>query len=180
MNNTKSDTTNEMLNEFRNKLVNGKIYKIVDNTNDNIYIGSTCQSLKTRLIEHKCHYKTFLKGLCNNTRSFDIIKNNDYEIKLLEACEVKTKLELKARERYFIKNNECVNKQIPTRTKKEWYIDNKEKVKEQTKAYRDANKDKINFKANEKFDCECGGCYQYKNKCQHIKTAKHQKFINNL
>ena len=96
--------------KLRNKLNNGKIYKITDDTINNAYIGSTCGSLKKRLSVHKCHYKMLLKGLYGNTKSFDIIKNNDYSIKLLEDCDVKTKEELLAKERYYIQNNECLNK----------------------------------------------------------------------
>ena len=175
--------------KLRNKLDNAKIYKIVDNTNDDIYIGSTCDSLKRRLTNHKCDYKCFLKGLRNNIKSFDILKNDDYKIELLEACEVKTKDELLARERYFIENNECINKNIPGRTIKEYYIDNKDKIKEYKKAYYIDNKDKIKEykkayrdtnkeKINEKFDCECGGHFTYSHKSRHIKSAKHQKKLN--
>ena len=45
--------------KLRSKLDKGKIYQIVDNTNNNKYIGSTCKSLKYRLTEHKSSYKRF-------------------------------------------------------------------------------------------------------------------------
>ena len=151
--------------KLREKLDNAKIYKIVDNTNDNIYIGSTCKTLKTRLSKHKCGYKRFLKGLYNNVKSFDIIKNNNYKIELLEDCNIKTKQELLARERFFIENNDCLNNNIPGRTDKEY--------KQYQKEYKKANKDK----ANEKFDCECGGKYTNCGKSHHIKTTKHIKFL---
>jgi len=156
------------------KLNDAKIYKIVDKTNDNIYIGSTCRTLKKRLSEHKSNYEKFLKGLYGNTKSFEIIKNNDCEIELLENCEVKTKSELLARERYFIENTECVNKKIPGRTKQEWDDANKEYYKK----YRDANKEKLTNKLKEKFECKCGGKYTYRNKYQHIRTEMHQNFLN--
>ena len=35
----------------------GKIYKIIDNTNGKIYIGSTVQTLQGRLLGHKTEYK---------------------------------------------------------------------------------------------------------------------------
>jgi len=133
--------------KLRDKLNNGKIYKIVDNTNDNVYIGSTCCSLKTRLAVHKCDYDRFLKGLYHNITSFDILKNNNFKIQLLENCNIKTKKELLARERFYIENNNCVNKVIPCRSKKEYRDDNKEHLKEQEKIYRVANKDKIKEKA---------------------------------
>ena len=166
--------------KLREKLDNAKIYKIVDNINNNIYIGSTCKTLKTRLSEHKSGYKRFLKGLFNKIKSFDIIKNNDYKIELLEDCEIKTKQELLARERFYIKNNECLNKNIPGRTDKEiqqyqkdYKKTNKDKIDNFNKAYYIRNKEKL----EEKFDCECGGKYTRCNKSHHIKTTKHLNYL---
>ena len=151
--------------KLRNKLNNAKIYKIVDNTNDNVYIGSTCKTLKYRLSKHECDYKRFLKGIFNNVTSFDILKNDNYKIELLENCNIKTKQELLSRERYFIENNECVNKVIPGRSHKE-----------SVKAYNDTNKDEI----NEKFDCECGGKYTHAHKSRHIKSTIHLNYLETL
>jgi hypothetical protein len=44
-------------------------------------------------------------------------------------------MELNARERWWIENNECVNKYIPTRTDKEYYEAHKEKIKEIPEIY---------------------------------------------
>ena len=166
--------------KLRNKLNNAKIYKIVDNINDNVYIGSTCYSLKTRLSVHKSAYKRFLNGLGGNTKSFDVLKNNDYKIELIENCNIKTKQELLARERFFIKNNECLNKNIPGRTdkeiqqyQKEYYNDNKDKLDNFHKAYNETNKEKL----KEKFICVCGGNYTHSQKSTHFKSIKHQKFL---
>jgi len=181
--------------KLRNKLNEGKIYKIVDNTNDNKYIGSTCCSLKTRLSEHKSKYKRFLKGLYGNTKSFDILKNNDFKIELLEKCNIKTKQELLARERFYIENNECVNKCIPGRYdkgtqqyQKQYYSDNKDKINKSQKDYYIDNKRKLLDKANEynaknkdklqqKFICQCGGNYAYASKSTHLKSNKHQNYL---
>ena len=158
--------------KLRKKLDNAKIYKIVDNINNNIYIGSTCSSLNQRLSEHKSIYKRFLKGLCNNVRSFNILKNNDYKIELLEDCEIKTKEELLARERFFIENNDCLNNNIPGRTDKEY--------KQYQKEYYNDNKNELTIKKKEKFDCECGGKFTYCHKSQHINSIKHLKFLESL
>ncbi len=56
----------------------GKIYQIVDNTNGDVYIGSTTKSLKQRLAGHVNKYKGYLKGIGNYTTSFKIIANNNY------------------------------------------------------------------------------------------------------
>ena len=181
--------------KLRNKLNNAKIYKITDNTNNNKYIGSTCKTLNQRLSVHKCDYKRFLKGLFHNIKSFDILKNGDYKIELLENCNIKTKQELLERERFYIENNECLNKCIPCRTHKQYYNDNKDKFKEyyndnkdKAKEYYNDNKEKLNnchkeYNANnkdklqQKFICQCSGNYTYINKSHHIKTSKHQNYL---
>jgi len=102
-----------------NKYNNGKIYKIVDNTNGDVYYGSTVKTLGERLSVHKYN---------KNCSSREIIKNNNYNIILIEnySCESKEQLEL--RERYYIENNECINERIPGRTQKEWYQENRERI----------------------------------------------------
>ena len=129
-----------------NKYSLGKIYKIVDNTNNNVYIGSTIQTLPQRLGTHR-HRKTCKSRL--------IINNGDYNIILIEnyPCESKEQLEL--RERYFIKNNECINKIIPGRSRKEYNEDNKEYISKQKKEYREKNKEYVlkyekNYRENNK------------------------------
>ena len=104
-----------------------KIYRIVDNTNGNIYIGKTTRTLRQRLAGHKCY---------KNCISREIIKNGDYDIKLIEETEDES------RERYHILNTECINKQIPGRTKKEYYEDHIEETKKYKKEWYKNNKDK--------------------------------------
>ena len=105
-----------------------KIYKIIDNTNDNVYIGQTRRTLNQRLREHKNS---------QNCSSRDIIENGDYRIELIEQTNDKS------RERYWVENNECINKNIPGRTDKEWREDNTEKIKEYNKEYHEDNKDHL-------------------------------------
>ena len=101
-----------------------KIYKIIDNTNGNVYIGKTEQKyLCERLSSHKYDYKTGKR-----VSSGKIIKNGDYKIELIEETHDDS------RERYWIINTECVNKIIPGRTIKEsranWRNNNKDKIKQ--------------------------------------------------
>ena len=101
-----------------------KIYKIIDNTNGNVYIGKTEQKyLCERLSSHKYDQKTGKR-----VSSGKIIKNGDYKIELIEETHDKS------RERYWIINTECVNKIIPGRTIKEsranWRNNNKDKIKQ--------------------------------------------------
>jgi adenylate kinase family enzyme len=159
---------------------NGKIYKIIDNKTENIYIGSTCVStLALRLARHRNSYKNYLKGGSNYVTSFKILENNDYSIVLLEEFPCETKDQLLARERYYIENNDCINKCIPTRTKKEWKEQNREQNKDYFKKYQEQNQDTLKKYKNKKFSCECGGCYTNVNKATHLKSIKHQNYLNN-
>ena len=120
----------------------GKIYKIVDNTNDNIYIGSTCQKqLRKRLSQHVADYKKYIKNKKINCSSTEIIKNGNYDIILIEEYPCMNKMQLHKRERYHIENNKCINKSIPGRTRHEWHIDNKEYNNKLSKIWRNNNKE---------------------------------------
>jgi hypothetical protein len=123
---------------------NAKIYKITDNTNATIYIGSTCKKLCQRIAQHRAHYKAYLNNNYNYVTSFEILKNCDYDIILLEQCQGIENIEqLRARERYYIDTLNCVNKNIPGQTRIEYYEKNKDKISEYQQEYRESNKDKI-------------------------------------
>lgn len=121
----------------------GKIYKIVSDSCDDIYIGSTIQTLSQRLTKHRNDYKQWKKGNYGYTRSFSLIERGDYHIILLEPFPCNNQEELTARERHYIDNNVCLNKVKPGRSYKEWREDNKEKIKEQQKEWIKDNKEKM-------------------------------------
>ena len=114
----------------------GRIYKIFDNTNDNIYIGSTIKQLNERLKGHEKAYKSYLNCKYHYVTSFEILKNDDYQIVLLEEIEFDVKSELFAREGRYISSLECVNKVIPNRTLKEYKLANIEQKRIYDKQYR--------------------------------------------
>ncbi len=130
---------------------NGKIYKIEPIQGGDIYIGSTTkQYLSQRMDEHRSKYKKFNEGKRNyNTTSFEIFRKYGVEncrIILLESVNAENKHELQAREAYYIKTLECVNKCVPLRTKTEWGQDNADSIKEQKQNYYKQNKIDINRK----------------------------------
>ncbi len=131
-----------------NKYINGKIYKIIDNTNNNIYIGSTIKTLKRRLQIH-------INGL--NCISKDIIKNNNFKIELIENYPCNNNNELRKREQYYINNLKCINIRNAYTDMKEYRIKNKDYYKEYNTEYRIKNKDyykeyrkEYNFKNKDK------------------------------
>ena len=153
-----------------NKYQTGKIYKLIDNINGNEYYGSTIQTLQNRKSEHVKKYKQYLNKKYHYVSSFEIIKNNNYEIYLVENFPCNSKKELETREGYYIRNNKCVNKAIPCRTDKEYNIDNKEKIKDKSKQYYNDNKEKIK---------EYNKQYNIDNKEKiRIKKKQYRNFIN--
>eukprot|EP00732_Lithocolla_globosa_P004350 Lithocolla_globosa_v1_NODE_3978_length_1537_cov_692.281861.p2 type:complete len:181 gc:universal NODE_3978_length_1537_cov_692.281861:746-1288(+) len=167
----------------------GKIYKIACDEIDDVYVGSTSQPLSHRMGNHQAKYRRWKDGKCHFTTSFDIIKYDSAQIILIEDFPCERKEQLHARERHWIEQTVCVNKVIPTRTDKEYYQDNRERIIEQGKQYWQDNREKINSKSkqyhqankeriNEQHECECGGRYTTHGKVRHFKTKKHQQYLN--
>jgi len=122
----------------------GFIYKINCNCTGKCYIGSTRKTIATRINEHKSQYKRYLQGKSNFTSSFDIIKHGDYTVEEVEKVEFFYELELLARERNYIKTTEnTVNKAIPLRTVKEYYLDNRNTIINRQKEYNKKNAEHI-------------------------------------
>ena len=142
-----------------------KIYKIFCNLTGETYYGSTVQPLYKRVSEHKGDFKRWKNGKFTYVKSFDIIERGDYTYSLVEHFPCDSKEELHARERYWIENNECVNKYIPGRTKEEYREQNKEKMKE----YREQNKEHIREYEKE---------YREQNK-EHIREQKKEYYEQN-
>ena len=129
-----------------NKYNHSRIYKIQSNLTDKIYIGSTTQSLAQRLSDHVRHYNQYInKTLTEYTTSYDIIKQGDYFITLIEECNFNNKQQLFRREGELIKFNinNCVNTRIEGRTNKEYRLDNKEIIAEKEKLKYQHNKEHI-------------------------------------
>ena len=123
---------------------NGKIYKLVSDVSEKIYIGSCCIPLPKRLYRHKMRYKYELNGVSRVGSPRELFKlNGNVSIILIELFPCGNKMELEKRERYWIENLECVNYRIPTRTQKEYKEENKEVILERSKEYREKNKEKI-------------------------------------
>jgi hypothetical protein len=94
----------------------GKIYRLTCDNPDLFYIGSTTQQyLAARL---SGHHQDFKKGK-GGTTSKKLFEAGNVKIELLELFPCSCKEELLFRERYFIEENDCVNKMKPIVTKEE-------------------------------------------------------------
>ena len=164
-----------------NKYQQGKIYKIVCNITNEVYYGSTIETLNERLRLHKTK---------KNCMSRNILERGDYKIILIKDYPCNSKWDLEEEEAKYIRENECINMIIPHRTKKEWeeehkeeikkqkkekYEKNKEEIKKKTKEYYEKNKEEINKKSKEKITCECGAIVNRTVLARHKKSMKHLK-----
>ena len=123
----------------------GKIYKIVDSTNDDIYIGSTITTLKQRWNVHRMF------------RDYDKNKE-DCEIILIEDYPCESERQLHEREQYYLDNTECINRSDAVMNIEK----RKKKAVRAAKEYRRNNKDKCNEQQNirREYQKTWGGRYQ--------------------
>ena len=122
---------------------NGKVYRIVCNLTGKVYIGSTTNTLSRRLTSHRSNYKNYLLGNFPFLTSFEILKNHDYSIILIENVKCNNREELLKKERFYIELMPCVNKKIPNRTQKEYYKEYKKEILEYHIQYNELNKEKL-------------------------------------
>ena len=168
-----------------NRFNHSQVYKIVCRVTNLVYIGSTTQELNKRLSDHKSHYNQYLAGKYGYVTSFEIIKNNDYYIKKIKSYNFDNNAELLIKETYWTKKYNCENKNVPNRSKAQYYIDKKVEITEYRVNYYQAKRDeiiaakKVYYQANkERFGVKCvcvvcGSTYNKRSKSEHEKTKKH-------
>jgi hypothetical protein len=147
----------------------GKIYTIRCRTDDTlIYVGSTTQPLAKRWGGHK---KSSKEERCKNRLIYTTINENwdNWYIELHSLYPCNSKEELCRKEGEIIREIGTLNVVINSRTDKEHYQDNKEKLIKIAKEYYEKNKDKI----KEKITCECGCIINKSSLNKHRKTQKH-------
>ena len=164
---------------MENKYQNAKIYVLVENACTKQYIGSTCESLSRRRSRHISSYKFYQSTPDKENRfitSFYLLSKfgiENVKIELLENFPCKNKEELRKREGFHIRQNDCVNKCIAGRIVKErqqvWQEQNKEQIKEKKHNY---------YLENKEYFQEQGKIYRKKHK-EHIKERYHNYYYNN-
>ncbi len=173
----------------------GQIYMIepkCEYEEGDVYYGSTIQPLSKRLGHHRGIYK---KNICDCRSSLLFEKYGDLKIVLIKLFPCNSKKELEAEEAKYIRENKCINKFIPLRTKKEYYEDNKDKIAEKkkekykknkeqilekNKEYRENNKEKIKeYLENNKDKIAEKKKEKYKKNKEQIKEKSKEYYENN-
>jgi hypothetical protein len=162
-----------------------------------LYIGST-KNIRDRKWAHKsdCYNEKCKKY---NLKLYTTIRDNggwdNWVMEPIGKGLFNTRLDARIEEQRYIKEmeanlnsfNAVMTKEDENRMKAEYVKNNRDKVLESKKKYRDSHKEELKekFKNNtktqeirkEKTQCECGGSYTYSHKAEHIKSKKHCQFI---
>ena len=161
----------------------GRIYKIVSDSTDKVYVGSTCQRLSARFSQHRS----------DKYSSRVLMEYDDVRCVLVEMFPCKTKEELQAREYLTIKelkdkNVTVVNRNMPTRTAAQYHSDNREQRNEKQACYYAKNHEALHIKRTEyyvanreaikaqhatPFVCACGNTISTCEKSRHERSKKH-------
>ncbi len=128
------------------ELFTGFVYEIRCGYTNQVYYGST-KNFRQRIYQHKNS---------SNTTARNIIERGNYTAKIIETIFYKDKKELLTREKYYIQNYECVNKQIPIINKidlkehvaelaRKWYLAHRASQIKKADEYQKNNKEKHNL-----------------------------------
>ena len=114
------------------------VYVIKSDSTEKIYIGSTTNCIVKRYKSHLIDFKRYLNNKSKKyLSSYEILKYPDHFIDILEFLTTTDKKEIERVEGYYIRelSNICVNRNVAGRNKKEYKIDNIEKINQYQKSY---------------------------------------------
>jgi hypothetical protein len=166
----------------------GRVYKIIYNKGNIVYVGSTFNELRYRWRDHKYHFKGYLNNKKRSELSiypfFEEFGIENFTIILINEYCVCDKKHLEAYEQLWINKLNCINKNSSFCIRRLWfqnyyrnnkeeikqhYQNNKEEIKLYKKQYNENNREKI--KQNKK---EYG-----KNRKDKIKEYQNKYYENN-
>ena len=105
------------LNKIEMDYKNGKIYQLLNNNTNDVYVGSTTQPLCKILHQHKSKSTRYTNHFYEKMRDIGI---EHFYIELIELYPCKSKEELRAREGHYIRERGTLNKIIAGRTQKQY------------------------------------------------------------
>ena len=181
-----------------------KIYQLVNDITDDVYIGSTCQPLSKQMAEHRNSMKSKRDINVKLYQKMNEIGAENFRIELIKECPCENIDQLRAIEGKYIREMGTLNRQVAGRTSSDYKKEFKERYYPQKQTYRKNNREILNEKNREyynerkdeicskqrqkynemtsvKITCEvCGGVHNKKNTPTHTRTKQHQEALNNL
>ena len=119
-----------------------KVYRLVNDVDDEVYVGATCCRLSDRLACHKIDARRKPER-----RVYAHVAATggwaNWHIVLVEAVPCANREELRAHERRHVELIGTLNICLPGRTGSEWYDEKRDEINEKKRAYYAVNRDKI-------------------------------------
>ena len=154
-----------------------KIYKITNDFNTDIWIGSTCDTLVKKFSVHKADAIRNLRKDCilhNHIREYGFDR---FRIQLIEDFPCEDLYQLRQRQGHYIRELKAINKYADD---KDYREKNREHIKERYKEYsqKPEVKERIKERSSETVVCECGCSLRRDSLLRHQKTKVHLNFIS--
>jgi len=167
----------------------GKIYKITNDYNNDIYVGSTCDTLGRRFSRHKSDSK---KEKYKHYKLYKLMNEIGFErfrIQLIINYPCEDIYQLTQKEGEYIRLLGTLNQRVEGRTQKEYkqkpeykkykkQYDQQPKVKQYHQKYQQTPERKEY--RGEKIVCECGCSIRRSDISTHKKTKKHLDLMEQL
>jgi group I intron endonuclease len=161
----------------------GKIYKLTNDLNEKIYIGSsTYQYLSERFNMHKqmCKDETGRR----NSKLYTFMREigiEHFKIELIEEYTCETKQQLVEHEQYWIEQlkPELNMFRAIANPNYEQECRDKEERRERSKAFYHSHKEVISQKGKEQITCECGCVVTKSCLSRHRKSLQHATLLAN-
>ena len=173
----------------------GFIYKIENDVDDEIYVGSTIKTLNDRFCCHKSFAKDTVKATGKLYDKMRTLGVEHFKIVYIETVTYNEKYELYERENFYIEALKAVLNCVPAPQKdrakswsKQYYQENKERIiervhryaennkeqiSERSRNYREKHNDEIKAKKGKKCVCDCGVEYTHAHQSRHLRTKAH-------
>ena len=97
-----------------------KIYQLVNDITDDVYIGSTCQPLSKRMAEHRNSMKSNRDKNVKLYQKMNEIGAENFRIELIKECPCENIEQLRAIEGKYIREMGTLNRQVAGRTSSDY------------------------------------------------------------
>ena len=154
-----------------------KVYKITNDFNNDIWIGTTCDTLVKKFSVHKADAIRNYRKDCIIQKLIKEYGFDRFRIQLIEDYPCEDLYQLRQRQGYYIRELKAINKYADD---KDYYEKNKERINERYKEYaqKPEVKERIKERSSEIIVCECGCSFTRHSLKRHQKTKVHLNFIS--
>ena len=125
------------------------IYKILNDVDDECYVGSTTQRLSKRMAKHREDMVRKPKSKSKLYAKMRELGQEHFYIELIEDYPVENIEQLRKREGEYIRQLSTLNIHIAGRSKQQWDIDHRDERRIYLKNYYENNKDLLSEKGRQ-------------------------------